>query len=330
MSLKDNVSKAREVAVTPVKQMMTELERFRPRVARMLPAHMNIDRFMSVVEGAIGKNADIAKCDPVTVLQSVGQAARMGLEIDISGHGFLVPYNDTRNNRKVCQFIPGWQGLVDLVNRSGRGVVRTGAVFDGDFFEYDLGLDASLRHRNDGDETSDKLLYTYAIGHIKGEGGWTPPPIIEVWKVRKVEMHLQHYNRVGEKHYALKDGNNWIQYARKLPLLQVLKYMPKSAEISKAIDAANKADSGEPFTLDGDFTFADEGAGSGGGAGGGNNAAGNTGGEPKKQSFAELAERIKKAADRDGADLILDSARHLPADQMKDLNRLVEEKFPRT
>lgn len=333
MSIKDNISKARENtggALATTSQLMAQIERFRPNLQRALPGHMTVDYFLSLVSGAVSKNPDIALCEAHTILQSVADAARMGLAINISGQGFLVPYNDNRNNRKVCQFIPGWQGLVDLVNRSGRGVVKTGAVFDGDFFEYDLGLESFLRHRNDGDEMPDKLLYTYAIGFIKGENGWTPPPIIEVWKVRKVEMHLEHYNKVGKNHYALKDGNNWIQYARKLPLLQVLKYMPKSAEIAKAVEAANKADSGEAFTLDGDFTFTSEGGvtgGGGGGGGGGNAAAGNTSGEPKKETFAELAERVKKAANRDAALLIVDASRHLPADQAKDLIALVDKQF---
>lgn len=300
-------------AVTPQDKLRSALERYKPQLARALPAHMNVDRFVSIVTGAASKNEDIAKCDPITIMQAVGQAARMGLEIDISGHGFLVPYNDNRNNRKVCQFIPGWQGIVDLINRSGRGVVKTGAVFNGDFFEYDLGLNAYLRHRNEGSEKAEALLYTYAIGYIKGDAGWTPPPIIEVWKSAKIDTHFQQYNKVGKNHYALKDGNNWIQYARKLPLLQVCKYMPKSSEISKAIEAANKADSGEVF--DGDFNFVPEGAGA----------------PPPGPTvtYAQLADRLQAAKNRDSADLILDEARSLPEDQLRDLAAMADKKFPR-
>lgn len=323
MSIADRMNQTREVAtkVNPQEQLKGALEKYKPQLSRALPSHMNVDRFVSVVTGAASKNPAIADCDPITIMQAVGQAARMGLEIDISGHGFLVPYNDNRNSRKVCQFIPGWQGIVDLINRSGRGVVKTGAVFHGDFFEYDLGLDANLRHRNDGAETADKLLYTYAIGYIKGEGGWTPPPILEVWKAEKVNMHFEQFNRVGKQHYALKDGNSWIQYARKLPLLQVCKYMPKSSEISKAIEAANKADSGEIF--EGDFNFAPEAPPPSGSA---------TPPPPPAQpaaTYAQLHDRINAAKNRDAVDLILDEGRALPADQLKDLAALADKKFPR-
>jgi recombination protein RecT len=323
MSVSDKIQKAKtEVAIaTPAAQLKLALDKHRGQLARSLPAHMNIDRFISVVNGAVSVNPAIAECDPISIMQSVGQAARMGLEINISGHGFLVPYNDKRRG-KICQFIPGWQGIVDLINRSGRGVVKNGAVFDGDFFDYDLGLNAYLKHRNDGAEDPAKLMYVYAIGHIKGDSGWTPPPLIEVWKIEKVKMHFDEYNRVGAGHYANANGNNWIQYAKKLPLLQVCKFMPKSAEISRAIEAANKADSGEPFTIDGDFNFAaDDGAASPPAA---------SAPPPAGPTYAQLAEKIKAAKTRDVAELVLDEGRALPADQLKDLAALADGKFPRS
>lgn len=328
MSVADRLSKTREVAETnsPRQQLNVALEKFKPQLQRALPQHMTIDRFISVVMGAVSKNPDIAECKPHTILQAVGQAARMGLEIDISGHGYLVPYKGT------CTFVPGWQGIVDLINRSGRGVVRTGAVYEGDFFEWEMGLEPFLRHKNLGVETADKLIYTYAIGQIRGEGGWNPPPIIEVWSNDKIRHHLDTYNKVGDSHYALKSGNNWIMYARKIPLLQVAKYMPKSAEISRAIEASNRSDTGEPITLEGDFVFA-EGEGGTSSAGSGAPAARSSGGSkdaaPKPKTYAELAEELKTSKNRDDADLILDGARHLPKDQLGDLAKLADQKWPR-
>ena len=45
-------------------------------------------------------------------------------------------------------------------------------------------------------------------------------------------------------------------------------------------------------------------------------------------TYAQLADRINKAARRDDAELVLDAARHLPADQQQELARLVDAKFP--
>lgn len=314
----DRIAKGREVAAadTPRQALNVALERFKPQLQRALPAHMTIDRFISVVMGAVSKNPSIAECKPASILQAVGQAARMGLEIDISGHGFLVAY------KGVCTFVPGWQGVVDLINRSGRGVVRTGAVYQDDFFEWELGLEPFLRHKNTGVETAENLIFTYAIGQIRGEGGWTPPPIIEVWSADKIRHHLEEYNKVGARHYALSSGNNWVMYARKIPLLQVAKYMPKSAEISRAIEAANRADTGEAMTIDAEMNFTDE-------PGAGAPPPASTGGAPTPESFEALRTRIDASANRDAADLILDGARHLPAAQLKELAGLADKKHPR-
>jgi recombination protein RecT len=54
---------------------------------------------------------------------------------------------------------------------------------------------------------------------------------------------------VGEKHYALKDNMlNFEMYARKVPLLQVLKYMPQSIELTAAMEASRAAEEGRTIT----------------------------------------------------------------------------------
>src|SRR5690606_28637708 len=84
-NLADRLSKNREVATneTPRQALNVALDKYRPQLQRALPAHMTVDRFISVVMGAVSKNPDIAECRPASILQAVGQAARMGLEIDV-------------------------------------------------------------------------------------------------------------------------------------------------------------------------------------------------------------------------------------------------------
>ena len=66
-------------------------------------------------------------------------------------------------------------------------------------------------------------------------------PIIELWRVSKIEKHRDKYNKVGRKHYSFRD---WEMYARKVPLLQVLKYMPCSIEVSNALAVSHAAEAG--------------------------------------------------------------------------------------
>ena len=60
----------------------------------------------------------------------------------------------------------------------------------------------------------------------------------------------------------------------------------------------------------------------------GQRAAGKPNEERVGPTYAQLAERLQKAKDRDIADLVLDEARSLPDDQRQDLERLHAERFP--
>jgi hypothetical protein len=51
-------------------------------------------------------------------------------------------------------------------------------------------------------------------------------------------------------------------------------------------------------------------------------------GEPLPPSYAQLADAIHQAPDRDAADLVVDRARHLPPEQRSELDQLLEQRFP--
>ena len=81
------------------------------------------------------------------------------------------------------------------------------------------------------------MRFVYSIGRVKGNEF----PVVEVWSNDKVRKHFKRYNKVGDAHYAF---GNWEMYARKVPLLQVLKYMPSSPELEAAIAMSYAADRG--------------------------------------------------------------------------------------
>jgi recombination protein RecT len=208
------------------------LKAFLPEIQRALPKHLNGDRISRIALTAFRRNPKLAECNPLSVFAAVIQASQLGLEIDTQGRAFLVPY------KKECQFIPGWKGLTELLNRSGQGTAWTGAVFQGDDFDYMLGDSPFVHHKPSGESDPDLMTHVYAVGRVKG-AEW---PIIEVWKIERVTRHRNKYNKVGDKHYSF---NNWEMYARKIVLLQVLKYMPASVELATAIELDDAAARGE-------------------------------------------------------------------------------------
>lgn len=228
-------------ATSPVAAFSKTLDRMKPQMALALPKHMSADRMARLALTAFSTNKDLQECRHESILASLMTATQLGLEPGINGQGWLVAYKGT------CTFVPGWKGLVDLVARSGRATVWTGVVHAGDHFEYQFGDEPFCRHKPEDGEG--KFTHVYAIGRVKD----AQMPVIEVWTRSKVEKHLKLYNKVGGRHYALANENNFEMYARKVALLQVLKYMPSSIELSNAIAVSHAAEAGIGAVIEGDF-----------------------------------------------------------------------------
>ena len=219
------------------------LQTMRPQIAMALPRHMNPDRVTRLALTEFRKNSALGECAPETVLGAIVMLSQLGLEIGVLGQAYLVPYYNSKARRKECQGIPGWQGIVELINRSGRGTIWSGAVYDGDYFDYELGSDPFVKHKPGDAHGLGEILYTYAVGKAKG----AEIPIIEVWSSARLKTHRDRNNKVGDSHYSYK---NWEMYARKVPLLQVSKYMPKSVELQTALDLEGASETGTTFDLE--------------------------------------------------------------------------------
>ena len=232
----------------PVAEFSRFMDRMKPQMALALPKHLTADRMARLALTAFSTTPKLQECSPNSIAGAIMTASTLGLEPGVNGQGFLIPYNNT------CNFVPGWKGLVDIANRSGRSTVWTGAVFDGDEFDYALGDSPFVRHRPGDEHDPQKLTHVYAIGRVNGSN-W---PVIEVWSMAKVWKHRDEYNKVGRKHYSFRDPE---MYARKVPLLQVLKYMPSSIELSNALAASHAAESGKDVVIDGNIITVNEGSG---------------------------------------------------------------------
>ncbi len=228
-----------ELAINP-KTIVSELQKMRGQIEAALPRHMTPDRMARIALTALRVTPKLFNCTPESFFGSIIAASQLGLEPGVNGQCYLIPYGTT------CTLVPGWKGLMDLVSRAGRASAWTGAVRQGDFFEYKLGSNPVLHHEP-GDEDTGDFTHVYAVGWVK-DAQW---PIIEVWSRAKVTRHLNQNNRVGEKHYALQGKDNMEMYGRKVALLQVIKYLPTSVELrdASALDIA-AAEGKQALTID--------------------------------------------------------------------------------
>lgn len=241
-SMKQGIKAERSAGAPVGEAQMVEVPKFerllslwKDEVSRALPKHLekNMDRFLRIALTEFRLNPNLSLCDPRSVFACVLTAAQMGWEIGGPlGLAYMVPF------KGEAQLIPGWKGYVDLVHRSGRGEVWTGAVYEGDEFTYQLGARPDLRHVPLGEDDPNLLTHTYSIGYVKDQ----PHPIVEVWPQIKLERHRDRYNKVGPAHYSFQ---NWEMYSRKVALLQCVKYLPASVELGQAMSLDYAHDAGD-------------------------------------------------------------------------------------
>lgn len=234
---------------SPAASFNAFMQKHKAQLELALPKHLNADRMVRLSLTAFSQNKALQDCDPKTIFASIIVASQLGLEPGVNGQGYLVPY------KKTCTFIPGWKGLVDLANRGGRCTVWTGAVYEGDEFDYMLGDTPYCKHKPCGEFEESKLTHVYAIGRVKD----SEMPVIEVWPVKKVHAHFKKtvVPALQPNHYSKK---HFEAYAKKVALLQVLKYMPQSIEMSNAMDVSHAVEQGKNITIDGDFVTVEDNA----------------------------------------------------------------------
>lgn len=299
--------------LSPAAGLNTFFKQHKQQLELALPKHLTADRMCRLALTEFSKNPALQKCTTNSIFASVVIASQLGLEIGIGGQGYLVPYGDT------CTFIPGWKGLVDLMSRSGRGSAWTAAVYDGDEFDYALGTRPYVNHRPGDESDPERITHVYAIGYVKD----SEHPIIEVWSISKVLKHRDKFNKVGKRHYSY---SNVEMYARKIPLLQVLKYMPQSIEMANALEASTAAEEGRGVTIDGDVVVQDY----------SENQPAEKKTQPKAKvinskkdgaTFAQINDDINNALSGDYIDTVIDNhISHLPVDQQAELRDIASNK----
>lgn len=216
---------ASDLAIINPQTIHSELQKMRSQMEAALPRHMTPDRMARIALTQLRTNPKLMACTRESFFASLMAASQLGLEPGVNGQCYLIPYKVT------CTLIPGWRGYMDLVNRTERATASTQAVYDGDEFDYSLGTKMEIHHKRGkwaGVEAA--LKFVYAVGHIKGMESF---PQIDVWDIDKIWAHRDNNNKCFNKndHYSFKHPE---MYARKIPLLQVIKYLPTSIELNNA------------------------------------------------------------------------------------------------
>ena len=232
---------------TTIDNLRSYLASRKGELATALPGQLNIARFERTVITAVQKNPLLMECTPASILGSCFIAAQLGLEPNTPlGHCYFIPYRNSKNNTRECQFQMGYRGYADLVHRSG--LVRSmymRCVHTTDTFEYELGLDPMMKHIPDPDFNGDlqdraTILGAYAVAELLNGGRqFYYMPRNEIDAVRRISK--------------ARDGEAWTNYygamAMKSAFIRLAKLLPCSIELADALKWDADA-SGETAVID--------------------------------------------------------------------------------
>lgn len=198
------------------------LERRKDEIAKVLPKHLTVDRLARVALTAIGKTPRLQECTGASLLQSIMQAAELGLEPGGAlGHAYLVPFKQ-KNGPTLCTLIIGYRGLIELARRSGELVqIEAHIIREGDVFEEEYGLHPKFRHVPKRDGALGRMLGVYMIARTT-DGG-THIEMMTSAEVDRIRMRSRS-----------KDDGPWVtdpdEMAKKTVIKRGMKYLSLSSE----------------------------------------------------------------------------------------------------
>lgn len=204
------------------------------QLGRALPAHMNAERLTRIALTTLRLNPKLYQCEPMSFLAALFQSAQLGLEPNVNGEAWIIPYNN--KGGMVAQFQVGYLGFIKLFwNHQSSVSLQMETVFKNDEFSYDLG-ENKIHHKPPvfGDDRGPVIGY-YAVAHLANGGR-----AIKVMSKNEAMAWARKFSKCFD--YKTNDfyaGTPWRDHfdamAMKTVLKQLMKLLPKSIEIQRAL-----------------------------------------------------------------------------------------------
>lgn len=229
--MKQQMSKKQEGAVAKdaPKTIEDYLKQMAPAMAQALPKHMDVDRLMRLTMTTIRTTPDLRNADMGSLLGGVMQAAQLGLEPGLLGQCYLLPFKNNKKGITEVTFIIGYKGMIDLARRSGHiQSIYAHAVYENDDFEYELGLNPTLKHKPSMDTDKGGYIGSYAVAHFK-DGGY------QMEFMPKAEIEKRRQSSPGGRSKYSPWNNHYEEMANKTVIRHMWKYLPISVEIQQSV-----------------------------------------------------------------------------------------------
>jgi len=238
------------VTRTAEKTLMDVIAKNHKTLQAIVPQHLQGDRFLRLLVGAIRKNQALTQCTPGSFINAVLTATSLGLEIRPNS-AYLVPF------KSECQLIIDYRGKMDLARRSGKvGVISAKLVHAADKFDYRFDSQTgehfefrpAMWAEKDGTriplekDGAGQILLGFGFAEILGAAHFqtTIMLVSEIEAIRK---------RAASSRSKSPWDTDWEQMALKTILHRLCKGLPQSPELDRSQEVDEAMATGEPLPM---------------------------------------------------------------------------------
>lgn len=211
-----------------------------PKLAALARTRDEAERLYTVCMNTISKTPKLLECSFESIANCILTSYQLNLYPGPMQECAYVPFAG------VATFMPQYQGIVKLCYNSGFiKSIATLVVWEGEIFEYEEGLNPTLRHvpNLDIDHAKAARLCVYCV--IKTRYDDCQITVLSPRFIAGIK---------GRSKGAKKDDSPWNSKIpddvdwmwKKTALKQALKLIPKSSELADAIDLDNQLESERP------------------------------------------------------------------------------------
>lgn len=226
------------------------LDAYKGEIARALPKHLNPDNMLRIALTAFRMNPRLNECEPASVFACVVQASQLGLRPNMLGECFLIPYKDGRSGKYNCQLQIGYQGLLELVRRSGLvDSISCYLVHEKDTYQVRFGTDSGLVHEPYLDGDPGDVKFGYAVAKLKGGG--LHVEVMTRTEIERIRDRSQNVKTARRYDKETPWDTDFEEMARKTLARRICKWLPKSNELGIALQLSDTADrNAQRLTID--------------------------------------------------------------------------------
>jgi recombination protein RecT len=216
------------------------IDRIKPQLETALARipGMSVDKTARVFLSHIRLNPKLLECTTPSLLGAFMQSAKDGLEPGLDGECYLIPRWSGKLQSNEVTYQRGYQGILKMAYRSGeyKTLPYARAVHENDLFEYEEGSNPFVKYKRAMSKRGAVIGYFAHAVLITGQESFTISSLEEMEAFR-------------DKFAASKkkDGTIWgpwadhfDEMAKKTVLKSLLKYLPKSSDDMRLLQATDE------------------------------------------------------------------------------------------